>query len=407
MKRRWVTAWLVLFVVSLLIGSTLPPGPSSQHIPWAAGAFLAGDRPAACLHRLFLPYISALRGPTMLISRFGATWANAYAFPELQASDDWQIERPPTTAQVSGTAGAFDFWGTAANPHRAVTVTKKFNLTQPAYYLTGTGTIFTFDGMNIYLMGWQTCFLSEVMVGDTIRFTYSGTVYEFTVNSVPTDDTLGFTTTELPPFEDPVPYEIGKHNLYVNIEAALDTLKQQVVTVGESKLWGLRRDSTHRWAWAKIIRAKYPEDYQHKLVLPVELEFYVREGVWYSETENSAALADNTSFPVSLVNHGNLPAAVRLEITPDSGTLTSLTLTNAGNGNTLTWTGSLASGMPLVIDTGQWLVTLDGDGAYSGLTFGGTQPNWLQLQPGSNAIMLATTGGSSWAGTLTWWDTYQ
>jgi hypothetical protein len=346
----------------------------------------------------------------MLISRFGSNWATGYVFPELQAVDDWQIQRPSAVSQVSGMAGAFDYVGAAANPQMAITVTKKFELAWRNDYVAGAGTIYTGTQGTKAIYGLGTAFQSFCYAGDKIRFTFNDHLYEYDIEQVFSATWMKLPdpqTASLPSIGSgsAVGYLIAHPDAYLNVENALEVLKRSVVAVGESKLWGLLRNGDHRWAWAKPIRGKYPESYVNKLHLPVELDFYLREGLWYGETQSGTSLSNSMSYPLTLTNAGNMPAAVVLQITP-SGTLTSLTLTNGTNGNTCTWTGSATSGQLLKIDTGNWLVTKAGAGAYEGFTFGAGQENWLTLLPGDNAITVSVAGASGWSGSLTWWNTY-
>jgi hypothetical protein len=197
-----------------------------------------------------------------------------------------------------------------------------------------------------------------------------------------------------------------QQNAYADVELLLNTIRTNVLGAGEQKMWGVTRDNSVRWAWAKCTSLRAPESYNNKLSVPVDLEFMLREGVWYGAEQSGTSLTHLMSYPLTLTNNGNLPADVVLHITSATGTITSLTLANSTNGYTCTWTGSATFGQSLRIDTGAWSVTKASAGAYSGLTYGATQERWFRLQPGNNVVSLTVVGSTNWSGSLTWWDTY-
>jgi hypothetical protein len=95
----------------------------------------------------------------MILSRFGPVWAGAYQLGQANAQDDFPLARPPTIAQVGGTAGAFDFFGDAAYPLAPVVVKKSFKVSAATWALVETA----LDNLKRYTIGagrsvlWGTC----------------------------------------------------------------------------------------------------------------------------------------------------------------------------------------------------------------------------------------------------------
>ena len=335
----------------------------------------------------------------MIISRFGDTWDAAYAFSTLKGADDYQTIRQASIGQVGGMSGVFDFWGSGVNPLAAQVVTKRFELsTFRSGTISGAGQITT-DGSTT-IVGTSTHFMTEVIPGSVITwFEGSRTVVNVT------DNTHLIVSSNADSTGEPVDYTITYPG-WNGLETLKDQLKAATIGIGESKLWGLLRDgTTHRWAWAKCNRLRAPEDYNTRLHLPVELDFLLREGLWYGETQGGQSITQ-ASATYTLTNSGTQPANVVVQVTSSTGTLTSMAVSNAANGDDFTWTGSATVGQLLKVDTGAWLVTKAGSAAYSGLTYGTGQNNWLRLNPGSNVITVTIAGSTAWSGSITWWDTY-
>jgi hypothetical protein len=397
----------LLLALSLLLALT-----SIVNAPIVKAAPLNPCQPLS--HHIYLPIV----GQTMIISRFGSAYDTAYPFPTLKGADDYQTQRPASVGQVGGMAGAFDFWGAQGNPIAAQVVTKKFELAAPFVY-AGAGTIWTdvligIDMPSYYLIrGIGTHFLTDFSVGDLVRFTFEGDVCTYAITQIDSDTVMraGYAIGEVVdvPIGSAVSYEIVKTTgTYSNVERGIDALKLATLNAGESKLWALRRDGTHLWAWAKCNRGRWPEDYNTKLHLPVELEFYCREGVWYGETQGTSGnITQATSSPYVLTSNGVLPANAVFTITPSGGALASVTVTNTTNGYTFTYTGTVNSGQALVVDAGAWSVKNNGVGAYAGFAYGAGQQNWMRLAPGANAFTISKTGpATGWTATLTWFDTF-
>jgi len=284
----------------------------------------------------------------MLIAGFGDTYATAAIFPTNMPEDDWTVQRPAAQRRIPFAGGAFDYRGDDAPPVAAYTVRKKFMLLGPVVWKTGTGLIFTEFGGVPLIEGDFTDFLNEVEAGNVLRFTMGGTQRIVTVLSVSNEAEAVISQADynalLPYWGTEVPYEIGNIDCYTNLDAALETLKRSVLGVGESKLWLEMRDGSHRWAWAKCQKVRQIERVEDRLAVPVELEFYLREGVWYSETLHSG-LVSGTSGNATLANAGNIATAVKATVHAGSANITA-----ASVGGKWAFSGTLLAGNDLIVD---------------------------------------------------------
>ena len=369
----------------------------------------------------------------MIIDRFGDPYVFAQQLGTLKAEDDWEIVRPPVTEQVGGMDGAFDFYGAANFPVQPQTIHKSFNVVSlptagPTLWRlkqVGTGCIFTaedsgfagiYNDIRPEVRGLDTLFLTEIEVGNQIRLTFGGTDYAATVDSVASDGSLEITTgTDLPFIEeypgDPLQaFEIWESyqeyaGTYAGVETAVNLLKRNTIAKKRSKLWGLMRDGTKRWAWAKCIGFKPPEKYGNKMAVPVSVTFHLAEGLWYAGNNSSTSRTANGSFNVT--NNGDYPAMLRVSLQNLGASITAVVLSNAANGYTWTFGDTIAWNDTLIVDAGMYSCTNGGDDAYSGLTLPAAQVIWMKLDPGSNVLTLTvTTASASWTAVLTWYDTW-
>lgn len=349
----------------------------------------------------------------MIIDRFGATYAGAYVLPTLKAEDDWAIERPEVLQRVGGMNGAFDFYGDRNYPIGPLSIRKTFTLTDRRGLPTsgpGTGTITIINGFTT-VAGVGTAFLTEFEVGNAL------TVGAFTaaVVSISDDENLFVDTT---PAADIVAqaFTITRQSPYAYLDTLLDRLMLATIAAGESKLWGLLRDGTRRWTWAKCVHLKPPENYANKLARPIEIGFTASEGQWYAEDESSLVITD-AGFPYTftLTNRGTLPALLKCVIANGATSyLTLPKLENLTNGQSWTFdragsTEDVRLSHTLSVDAAAQAVTDDAADAYASLSLETGQTVFMQLEPGDNSMRFTGTFSSAtedYTATLTWHDTY-
>ena len=109
------------------------------------------------------------------------------------------------------------------------------------------------------------------------------------------------------------------------IEDALITLRAATIAADRSKLWWLDRDeATVYWSWAKCVALNDADSYKEKgrWLKVVELTFFMSEGLWYGDTEQS--WSETMVIPAStvgravtgLTNDGNVNAPLDVRIVP-------------------------------------------------------------------------------------------
>jgi hypothetical protein len=291
----------------------------------------------------------------MIIARFGATWDTAYNFGAAKGSDDWAAERPAVVQRVGGSSGAFDFYQDKNYPVAPLVVKKTWDL-YPTATITPVGGGIYGTG-DLYGIGqvWGT-----------------GTSY---------------------------------NQSYADLDGALDALHLSTISRGRSKLWGLLRDGSRRWAWAKCTGLRTAENYQQKFHLNVETSFMCPEGLWYGEEEQTQMFANQTlPRTFTLTNSGTIPAPLHVGANKlITGSLTSLSLTNNTNGMSWSISGiSVAhgNGPNIIIDSGSY--TCD---QYDHLTLPAGQQVFMQLEPGDNSLTYTASSSAS-AAEFRWFDTY-
>lgn len=275
-----------------------------------------------------------------------------------------------------------------------------------------------------------TAFLSEVEVGNRLAVVVGGTPYSDIVVSITDDGSLevshGSGDPLLPMIRENYDYisytieESYQTPYYAGIEAALDALKLGTISKKSMKLWGQRRDDTHRWAYAKCVGLKPVEKYSNpRLVLPVEIEFHLREGLWYAETASQHIVTNEPSpHTFTLTNNGDQPALVKATLANTTGPgiggqIALPKLENLTNG--YQWTFDRAGTSydvdkmkTMIVDAAAYSVVYDGAGNYASLTWPATQNVFMRLEPGANNMRFTYSIVESGTYTLTldWYDTY-
>lgn len=98
-------------------------------------------------------------------------------------------------------------------------------------------------------------------------------------------------------------------------------------------------------------------------------------------------LEGGSTGELPVLNAGNYPADWRAEI---RGPVTDLVLRHAGLNKAVRWTGTVAEGQVLTIDSATRLVLLDGASAFDRIA--GT-PEWFSLPPGTSTVLFTAAAG--------------
>lgn len=128
----------------------------------------------------------------------------------------------------------------------------------------------------------------------------------------------------------------------------------------------------------------------------LDLRFETAEPSWRHATGSTAT--GSVGGSTSIVNDGTAPIVdAVVTLTASGGALVNPTLTIAGWGIYLKYTGSIADTKTLVIDCGAMTVKNDGANAYSGFSLesGHTARGWMPLPVATSALAVAGTGSGS------------
>jgi hypothetical protein len=165
---------------------------------------------------------------------------------------------------------------------------------------------------------------------------------------------------------------------------------------------------TKVWCYAKCVSLTIEDRATNPPTgLPIAIEFFCREGVWYSGTENE--LTYSTTGAKTITNAGDSPAKVRFQFynAPGAATTTAITVTNSTTGDTWTFSGDVPADTLLVVDAIQQSCLNDGVSAYADLAVGAGQIDWLTFAAGENSVTISITPNT---GTFQfgfyWLDTY-
>lgn len=185
------------------------------------------------------------------------------------------------------------------------------------------------------------------------------------------------------------------------------------------RLWRLWDTGDAEWIWARM--EEIPAQRERSMILhqEVTLQFVAISPYWHGTHHGGGwSLADPeemvlgdghllgeddvvtlTGSPQTItVTNGDdycVPVIdAILIVTAGSAPITSLTIT-CGDCE-LQYTGTIAAGKELIIDSGGWAVTNDGADAFGASfvrTSNHTNIRWFELQPGDNDIVVTYTGG--------------
>lgn len=187
------------------------------------------------------------------------------------------------------------------------------------------------------------------------------------------------------------------------------------------RLWAHFPDGSDRWAWARLSKVKMERRREYLFYQPVGLTFEIKDPGWNGTGHGAAWYLDSGLYLDAglYLDHDD---TITLDSSPKSATITNggnrtvtaavLSIRAAGNPisaitfacGSCNWTfsGSVAAGKVLTIDTGTRSIRNDGVDAYSLFTLnaGHTVADWLQLAAGANSVTITYTCAGA-ASTLT------
>jgi len=216
--------------------------------------------------------------------------------------------------------------------------------------------------------------------------------------------------------------------LYAATESAMSDLFFSIrALVGtRDKLYRQLIDDTLQWQYARLVEMPAVRDYQKSklgLIQDIDLLFVTQDALWKSEhphgdwyLDDGHYLDDGLYLDTDIIyildsspkvinrsvgsasDAGRAPVRdLQIKVMAGSSAITALTIART-DGETLTFSGTIASGEELIIDCGTMRVTNDGVDAYDDLSIAATadMAAWFTLQPGANnEITVTFTGGST------------
>lgn len=193
-----------------------------------------------------------------------------------------------------------------------------------------------------------------------------------------------------------------------------------------AQLFRRMADASEHWTWARLVEVVAQRSYEQtrfRYIQDVELRFVTSEATWRGETSgarwylnsgkylNNGLFFNSNSYDLAEGDNeitvtlgasddpGRAPVkAINIMVTAGSEDITSLSITRQ-NGEVITYSGTIASGETLMIDTGTLQVIGESEEADAyglcGFTPAEDDGAWLTLQPGSNQLTFTIEGGGS------------
>jgi hypothetical protein len=193
-------------------------------------------------------------------------------------------------------------------------------------------------------------------------------------------------------------YRVTSASKMADLRRKVDALK---VKIGQwSKVWRKSYpDGTLTYKYCRLLHVEHLEDVEKAgVVAELQSNFETLDVGWRSASADvvTVTIAAGGSETLLVYNRGRYPVIDGiLRITCTSGTITTVTI--FGPQIDITWTGVLASGQALIIDSGSQIAPIGATDAYTGLTFGvgHTSAEWLPLAVGLAPLTVGIVGGAA------------
>lgn len=206
-------------------------------------------------------------------------------------------------------------------------------------------------------------------------------------------------------------------------DAALKALYYQLLALRgkRDRLYRTSVDGNIEWCYARLMEVSATRDYQlarYHTLQDVELRFVTQEAFWHGDEtggffDDGGVFDDGGYFDTGTIeNLDTSPETFNLVVGSDAGQapIRSMTITvyaddapittitiSRTNGESLTFSGTIAADESLIIDTGIMQVLNGGEDAYDDLVLApdADMASWFTLEPGTNAITVTYTGGGT------------
>ncbi len=155
-----------------------------------------------------------------------------------------------------------------------------------------------------------------------------------------------------------------------------------------------------QWLTARLVDVQCVRDIRMRTHAELTLLFEVQGAVWHGAANNDTITLSSGTVSAEINNAGNeVCRHIIITVTAQTSAITALTIENleTGHVSNIKYSGTIAAGKSLIINTGTWGVVNDGTADYAHLTreSGHTTPEWLRLMPGDNTIRVTRTGGGA------------
>ncbi len=202
--------------------------------------------------------------------------------------------------------------------------------------------------------------------------------------------------------------------LHATTEASLlaQIMALRVLVGTREKLYRLRiADDVQEWGWARFDNLDATRKYgaMSKYFQDVKLSFTIFSPVWNSASMVSynwpivgivaantflTTLSESKGAAVKTISHaGNIDQPAVIFTLTAISTVTSVIIHNVTTGHSFSYTGTLAAGDVLVVDTGAMSVQVNDVDAYAYFSPPANYEDWMHIAPGTNVLAINITGG--------------
>lgn len=156
-------------------------------------------------------------------------------------------------------------------------------------------------------------------------------------------------------------------------------------------------DGALQWVNARLVSVQEQKTIEDAgVTAELRSTFETAMSAWRSSSLSVATgtLVSGGNVALLVSNDGNAPVNDGLLVVTASGAISSVTITSPEAGVSVTWTGTLAAGQSLVIDSGARTVRRSGASVYSGFVLNAahTARGWFPLAEGITIFRVAVDG---------------
>lgn len=192
-----------------------------------------------------------------------------------------------------------------------------------------------------------------------------------------------------------------KESSAANAHTAYQALRALIGVYG--KLYRKLYDASTQWLNCRLLDVGATREPDHLFTQPLTLLWETRQEVWHGTLNQDSHAFDASPLQEVFANGGDaIQRDMTITISAEGSAITVLGISSAESGHVsdFHYTGSIAAGEALVIDTGAWSVLNDGDDDWDSLAFQSAHAieGFLRFKPGNNTITFHRTGGDNTSG---------